>query len=143
MSRIRLGSEEIRYMTIFENLTGAGIKDCVHSENIMGFLVNQGDMGLAIGKSGSNIEKVRKATGREILVMEFSDDATEFVRNLFQPIKVRRIKIHSADNEKVAIVEVNRNDRKKVIGHGGHKIKIAKSLASRHHNINDIKIKTL
>ncbi|MBU4201574.1 MAG: NusA-like transcription termination signal-binding factor [Candidatus Altiarchaeota archaeon] len=130
-------------MTIFENLTGAGIKDCVHSENIMGFLVNQGDMGLAIGKSGSNIEKVRKATGREILVMEFSDDATEFVRNLFQPIKVRRIKIHSADNEKVAIVEVNRNDRKKVIGHGGHKIKIAKSLASRHHNINDIKIKTL
>jgi len=143
VSRIRLGSEEIRYMTIFENLTGAGIKDCVHSENIMGFLVNQGDMGLAIGKSGSNIEKVRKATGREILVMEFSDDATEFVRNLFQPIKVRRIKIHSADNEKVAIVEVNRNDRKKVIGHGGHKIKIAKSLASRHHNINDIKIKTL
>ena len=143
MSRIRLGSEEIRYMTIFENLTGAGIKDCVHSENIMGFLVNQGDMGLAIGKSGSNIEKVRKATGREILVMEFSDDATEFVRNLFQPIKVRRIKIHSADNEKVAIVEVNRNDRKKVIGHGGHKIKIAKSLANRHHNINDIKIKTL
>ena len=143
MSRIRLGSEEIKYMTIFENLTGASIKDCVHSENIMGFLVNQGDMGLAIGKSGSNIEKVKRATGRDILVMEFSDDAAEFVKNLFQPIKVRRVRIHSADNEKVAIVEVNRNDRKKVIGHSGHKIKIAKSLANRHHNINDIKIKTL
>jgi len=143
VSRIRLGSEEIKYMTLFENLTGASIKDCVHSDNIMGFLVNQGDMGLAIGKSGSNIEKVKKATGREILVMEFSDDAAEFVRNLFQPIKVRQVRIHSADNEKVAIVEVNRNDRTKAIGHGGHKIKIAKSLANRHHNINDIKIKTL
>jgi len=143
VSRIRLGSEEIKYMTLFENLTGAIIKDCVHSEDIMGFLVNQGDMGLAIGKSGSNIEKVKRATGKDILVMEFSDDATEFVRNLFQPIKVRQVRIHNADNEKVAIVEVNRNDRNKVIGHGGHKIKIAKSLASRHHNINDIRIKTL
>ena len=143
MSRIRLGSEEIKYMTIFENLTGAGIKDCVCSENIMGFLVNQGDMGLAIGKSGSNIEKVKRATGRDIVVMEFSSDATEFVRNLFQPIRVRQVRIHNADNEKVAIVEVNRNDRKKVIGHNGHKIKIAKSLANRHHNINNIKIKTL
>jgi len=143
VSRIRLGSEEIKYMTIFENLTGAGIKDCVHSENIIGFLVDQGDMGLAIGRSGSNIEKVKQATGREILVMEFSDDLTEFIKNLFKPIKVRQVRIHKSENEKVAIVEVNRNDRKRVIGHNGHKIKIAKSLANRHHNINDIKIKTL
>jgi len=138
-----LGSEEIKYMTIFENLTGAGIKDCVHSENMIGFLVSQGDMGLAIGKGGSNIEKVKQATGRDILVMEFSDDLAEFIKNLFQPIKVRQVRIHKSENEKVAIVEVNRNDRKKVIGHNGYKIKIAKSLANRHHNINDIKIKTL
>ncbi len=142
MSRIRLGSEEIRYMTIFENLTGAGIKDCVYSEDVMGFLVNHGDMGLAIGKSGSNIKKVKRAVGREVVVMEFSDDATEFVRNLFQPIKVRQVRIHISKSNKVAIVEVNRDDRGRIIGHNGHKIKIARSLASRHHNITDIKIKT-
>jgi len=130
-------------MTIFENLTGAGIKDCVQMENVMGFLVNRGDMGLAIGKSGSNIEKVKKAIGKEIVVMEFSDDVNEFIRNLFQPIKVRQVRIHNSENERVAIVEVNRSDRKKVIGHSGNRIKIVKGLAKRHQGINDIRIKAL
>jgi len=130
-------------MTIFENLTGAGVKDCVQSENMMGFLVNRGDMGLAIGKSGSNIEKVKKAIGKEIVVMEISDDINEFMRNLFQPIKVRQVRIHNPDKEGIAIVEVNRSDRRRVIGHNGSRIKIVKSLAKRHQDLDDIKIKVI
>ncbi len=143
MRRIRLGAEEIKYMTLFETITGATIKDCVQEDGIVGFLVNNGDMGLAIGKKGINIEKVRKIIGKGIWVMEFSSNLTEFVKNLFQPVKIRQVRVRDTDKEKVVIVEVNKRDRKKVIGHDGKRIKIAKKLASRQYNVDDIVINTI
>lgn len=141
MGKIRLKTDEIKYMTLFETLTGATIKDCIQEENAMGFLVKKGDMGLAIGKKGSNIERVKKAIGKGIWIMEFSDDLNEFIKNLFQPIKIKQVRIHDTGNEKIVLIDVNKWDRKKVIGHNGNRIKIAKKLAERHFAINDIKIK--
>ena len=143
MRRIRLGAEEIKYMTLFETITGATIKDCVQEDGIVGFLVSSGDMGLAIGKKGINIEKVRKIIGKGIWVMEFSENMTEFVKNLFQPVKIRQVRIRDTNQEKVVVVEVNKRDRKKVIGHDGKRIKIAKKLASRQYNVDDIVINTI
>ena len=48
MGKIRLKPDEIKYITLFETLTGASIKDCVPQEGVMGFLVKKGDMGLKI-----------------------------------------------------------------------------------------------
>ncbi|HDI73187.1 MAG: NusA-like transcription termination signal-binding factor [Candidatus Altiarchaeales archaeon] len=142
MGKIRLKPDEIKYITLFETLTGATIKDCIQEEGVMGFLVKKGDMGLAIGKNGSNIERVKKVIGKGIWITEFSDDLNEFVKNLFQPIKIKHIRIHDTDNEKIVILEINKRDRKMVIGHNGNRIKIAKKLVKRHFAIDDIKIKT-
>lgn len=143
MEKIRLGSEEIKYITLFETLTGATVKDCVREDNTMGFLVKEGVMGLAIGKGGSNIERVRKAIGKEVWVMEFSDHLPNFIKNLFQPIDIKQVRFQNINNEKTAIIEVNRNDRRRVIGHEGSRIKIAKKLAKRHYGVDDIKIKII
>ena len=140
MGKIRIGNEEIKYMTLFETLTGARVKDCVQVQNSMGFLIKKGDMGMAIGKNGSNIEKVRKAIGKSVWVMEFSDDKIKFIKNLFQPIRVKRVRIHNSDDEKRAIVEVSKSDRRKVIGHNGVRIKIARNLAKRQFDIDDISV---
>ena len=32
-TRIKLGSEEIGFITLFENTTGASVKDCIFNEN--------------------------------------------------------------------------------------------------------------
>ncbi|HDH40973.1 MAG TPA: NusA-like transcription termination signal-binding factor [Candidatus Altiarchaeales archaeon] len=143
MGKFRLGAEEIKYMTLFETLTGAMVKDCVRVQNAMGFLVNKGDMGLAIGKNGSNIERVRQVIGKSIFVMEFSDSVKEFIRNLFRPIKVRRIRIYELNNERIVDVDIDKKDRRRVIGQEGIRIKIAKELSKRHYNIDNIKIKAV
>jgi N utilization substance protein A len=141
MGKIRLGTEEIKYMTLFETLTGARVKDCVQVQNVMGFLVNRGDMGIAIGKNGSNIEKVRNVIGKSIFVMEFSDSVNDFIKNLFRPIKIRQVRVHELNNEKVADIDVNKRDRRRAIGQEGVRIKIAKELSKRHHGIDNINIK--
>lgn len=143
MEKIRLGSEEIKYITLFETLTGATIKDCVQESDRMGFLVKDGGMGLAIGKGGANIKKVRGVIGKEIIVMEFSDNLPNFIKNLFQPINIKEVRIQTINNEKTAIIGVSRNDRGKVIGYDGVRIKIAKKLAKRHYGIDDIKINNI
>ncbi|OYT41436.1 MAG: transcription elongation factor NusA [Candidatus Altiarchaeales archaeon ex4484_43] len=143
MGRFRLGAEEIKYMTLFETLTGAMVKDCVQVQNAMGFLVNEGDMGLAIGKNGSNIERVRQVIGKSIFVMEFSDSVKEFIRNLFRPIKIRQIRIYELNNERIVDVDIDKKDRRKAIGQEGIRIKIAKELSKRHYNIDNINIKAV
>lgn len=141
MGKIRLKPDEIKYITLFETLTGATIKDCIQEEGIMGFLVKKGDMGLAIGKNGANIERVKKAVGKGVWVMEFSDDLNEFIKNLVHPIKIKQVRIHDIDNKKI-VIEINKRDRKMVIGHNGNRIKIAKKLVDRHFGMNDIQIRT-
>jgi N utilization substance protein A len=143
MGKIRLGSDDIKYITLFETLTGARVKDCIQVENAMGFLVDKGDMGLAIGKNGANIEKVRTALGRIVFVAEFAEDAGDFVKNMFSPVKIKNVRIRETSEEKVADIDVARGDRKRVIGQEGIRIKIAKELSKRHYNIDNINIKVV
>lgn len=140
MGKIRLKPDEIKYITLFETLTGATIKDCIHGEDAMCFLVKKGDMGRAIGKSGSNIERVKKVVGKGVWIMEFSDDLNNFIKNLFHPIKIKHVRVHNINNETV-VIEINKRDRKMVVGHNGNRIKIAKRLVKRHFGINDIQLR--
>src|SRR3989304_5903704 len=71
-SRIRLGGDEMRYIALFENITGATANDCVIEGDRMIFVAKPGEMGLAIGKGGKNINMLRKMTGKPIEVVEFA-----------------------------------------------------------------------
>jgi len=137
-SKIRLGSDEIKFMTLFESLTGATVVDCVKEENTLGFLVKKGDMGRAIGKQGANIEKVRQSVGRSVLIVEEGDNQQEFMKKLFEPVRLHKIQFKENDGEKNAVIEVDKKDRRKVLGSEGMRIKIARQLARRHHMIDDI-----
>lgn len=144
MARIRLNTEEIKHMNLFESMTGATIKDCItDEEGTMGFLIKKGEMGLAIGKGGINIERFKKAVNKEVWVMEFSEDPEEFIRNLFTPTKIRSVRIDNIGNKKTATIEVSKKDTRKIIGLNGNKIKTAKKLAERHLGVEDIKIKSI
>ena len=87
MDKVRLGSEEIMRIAVFENMTGAVVKDCIAYENTIGFLVKEGNMGLAIGKRGKSIEKVQEKFGKQVWVVEFSSNKIKFIKNLFQELK--------------------------------------------------------
>ena len=80
---IKFNSNEIRYIALFESMTGAMVKDCIiDDENSkVIFVVKNGDMGLAIGKGGSTVSKVQKAVDKGVEVIELSDDSIQFIKN--------------------------------------------------------------
>jgi len=59
---IKLTIDQMRLMSLFQNVTGATARDCVEDEkqDRVIFVVNAGKMGLAIGKGGSHIKTLQK-----------------------------------------------------------------------------------
>ena len=140
MSEVKLSTEGIRYIALFENLTGARTKDCYEDveNNRLIFVVKNGDMGLAIGKGGDRINRVKKAIGKHIEIIEHSEDPVEFVKNAFHPIVIKNANIVVKDDKRIAYVEVNTKEKGLAIGRDGKNIEKVKKLSLRHHNIEDV-----
>ena len=125
---------------MFESLTGAIARDCyVDDENDrVIFVVKKGDMGLAIGKNGNNINRVKKSIGKHIEIVEYSDEVDEFVANALQPVFVKKVQVIVKESRKLAYVEVMSKDRGIAIGKNGRNIQKAKVLAQRHYGLEDV-----
>lgn len=140
MWMIKLTGPDIKYITLFEKLTGATVKDCIVSNDNkdLTFIVKEGDMGLAIGRSGRTIDKIKKRMKREIHIYEHSKNPKKFLKNLFYPIEIEKVEVNM--KEKEAKVYIDPGQRKRAIGRGGKKIKTVKEIAKRHLGIEDIQI---
>lgn len=131
--------DTIRLLNLFENITKVPVKDCyVDGENVY-FIVEEGKIGLAIGKGGSSIKNVEKVIGKKVKIFEYSSNPIEFVKNLIPQAK----EVSLVNNDEIIEIniKVDMSDRGFVIGRGGEKIKIYKEILKRIHNISDLKVK--
>ena len=131
--------DTIRLLNLFENITNVPVKDCYINEDSVYFIVEEGKIGLAIGKGGSSIKNVERTIGKKIKVFEYSPNPVEFVKNLIPQAKEVSL-INNTDSVEIQI-KVDRSDRGFVIGRGGEKIKVYKEILKRVHNISDLRVK--
>ncbi|OPY37625.1 MAG: transcription elongation factor NusA-like protein [Methanoregula sp. PtaU1.Bin051] len=142
MPEVKLTEDCMRLISQFESLTGAGSRDCVVDErnNRLIFVVNPGDMGLAIGKKGASIKKASDTMGKKIEVVEYNNNVEQFIRNCFLPAQITSMKFEGEPGQQTVIVEVRDEDRGIAIGKEGKNIFKAKKLALRQYDIADIQI---
>ena len=142
MPEVKLTEDGMRLISQFESLTGAGSRDCVIDERNgrLIFVVNPGDMGLAIGKKGASIKKASEVMGKKIEVVEYSSNPEQFIKNCFLPAQVTSMTFEGEFGEQTVSVEVRDEDRGIAIGKEGKNIFKAKKLAQRQHNIIDVQI---
>jgi len=138
LGEIRLTTESIQYIALFENMTKAKILDCIVEEDRLVYVVKQGDMGLAIGKNGENINRVKKALDKPIELIEYSDDPITFLKNAFGPVSLNSVTIINKNEKRLAYAEVYNKEKGLAIGRNGKNIEKVKILARRHHNIEDV-----
>jgi N utilization substance protein A len=142
MGEIVLDEECMGLISQFEQLTGAGSRDCIidtRNERVI-LVINPGDMGRAIGKKGASIKKAAEAMGRKIEVVEYSPDPAQFLRNCFLPAQITSVEFEAEDGETIAKVGVREEDKGLAIGKEGKNIIKAKRLAQRQHNISDVRL---
>ncbi|MGP3668146.1 MAG: NusA-like transcription termination signal-binding factor [Candidatus Bathyarchaeota archaeon] len=142
-AKIKLTTDEIKCMSLFESITGVTARDCIidnHSNRII-FVTNPKEAGLAIGKNGFKIKLLRKATGKNIEVVEFSENIQEFIKNAFLPARVKEVRVvEKLDKKKVAFVKVENEDKGIAIGKGGEKVEKVKKLVKRYFDVEGLSI---
>lgn len=137
---IKLSEEKLRYIALFEKLTGVTPKDCVETagSDRLTFVVDEEDMGKAIGENGKNIRKVRNKLDKNVHVVQYSNNPKQFLENIFSRVEIENIEFDEENGEKTALVEVKQSEKGRAVGKNGWNIERARSLSSRHHDMSDV-----
>jgi N utilization substance protein A len=142
-SGIKFTSKEMRYISLFESITGANVKDCIVNEeqSRVIFVVKEGEIGMAIGRGGRNIHTLEKMTGKKHEIIEYSERPAQFIKNALKPAMVKEVRITERPNGKtMAVVTVDPRDKGVAIGKNGKNAERLRFLAKRYFEIENVSI---
>ena len=142
-SGIRLTGREMRFISLFEGITGASVKDCIvnEEENRVIFVVKEGQIGMAIGKGGRNIRTLERMTDKKHEIIEYSEEPVRFIKNALKPAAVREVRITERPNgNAMAVVAVNPKDKGIAIGKNGKNAERLRFLVKRYFQIENVSI---
>lgn len=140
MSKLKLDTNGIRYIALFEQTTGVSPIDCIIDESLKKviFIVKSEDMGAAIGRHGEHVNRVRTTINKQIEIIEYSENPQEFIKNLLQPVSAKKINIIEKDDKHIAYIEIHAREKGLAIGRDGQNIEKLKSIVKRHHEIDNV-----
>jgi N utilization substance protein A len=138
MPEVTLTEDTLRYITLFENMTKTHVRDCMETEEKLVYVVDPGQANRAVGKGGENVIRLKNTTGKNIQVIEYSDDAEQFIKNVFYNYNVQSVVLENRGNIVHATVTVDPKVKGRAIGKNGRNLKIARDIVARHHNVQSI-----
>ncbi|MFQ6011035.1 MAG: NusA-like transcription termination signal-binding factor [Nitrososphaerales archaeon] len=144
--RIKLTYEELGLISLFQGISGATARDCIRDEKMdrVIFVVNEGEMGLAIGKGGSSIKSAEKQFGKPVEVVEHAEDPKDFIVNSLNTHRINEIRMsEQLDGTKAATVVVDQRHKGEVVGRNGRNAERARLLAKRYFDIESVRIVSL
>ena len=132
----KYNSESIKFITLFESMTGAKVKDCLTNDKLM-FIIEENYMGLAVGKNGVNLRRIESLLKKRVKVVEFNKDRIQFIRNMIYPIEALGI---TELDDVITIKGKDANSRAILIGRERQNLHHLNSIVKRHYNIKEIKV---
>jgi N utilization substance protein A len=138
MSPITLNDETMRYISLFENITRAQVKDCIVKQDKLIFIVPKNHISFALGKHGENVKRLKDMCKKNIDIIGFSDKIEVFIKNIFHNFKIQGVRIENRGEKVLAYVDVELRDKGKIIGKEGQNLKLAKEIVNRHFDVADI-----
>jgi N utilization substance protein A len=138
---VTLSDRERRFIALYEDEAGVTIRDCVVDADgdRVCFVVKAGDMADAVGPGGRTVGAVEEQLGKSVELVEDADTAADFVANALAPAAVYNVTI-SENDDTVAYAEVDHDDTGIAIGENGRNIALARRLAARHFDVDDIQL---
>ncbi len=136
--RVKYNIKSMRFISIFEMLTGAGVKDCFEHNDRIVFVVKKGDIRKALGIKAKNVDKIEKALKKKIKIVEYSDELEQFIRNVFFPCKIERFE---KKDGMILITPKDKHERGKMIGKNAENLRLAEKIVKRFfNNVKEIRI---
>ena len=137
VNRIKYDLSLMKFISLFETITGAKLKDVVDEESRLLFVVEEGEIGKAIGKNGVNVKRLENVLNKMIKIVEFNNDLLQFIRNLVYPLAAREIK---EENKIVTIAGQDVKTKGLLIGRNAQNLRAYENVVKRYFEIEGIKV---
>jgi len=139
----RISLEELRYISLLQDLTGAMVYRALEdgNDNRIIYLVDKNDVGKAIGRDGRNVKMLSKMLNKNIEIVEYADDIDNMVRNLLPGVTVLKVEVTERDGLKTVYVKVKDDEKGKAIGRDGRNVKRARLVLNRLFNVDRVVIR--
>ncbi|MGP8078532.1 MAG: NusA-like transcription termination signal-binding factor [Thermoplasmata archaeon] len=140
MAEISFDTETLGYIRLFEERTGARVKDCFEAEDRLVYLVYPGEVLKAVGPGGVLVDRLKGLMKKEIQVIEYSDDPDVLVRNIFYWYSPRSVDLVPKGKGRHATVTVDPAWKARAIGKAGKNLKVARAVLVRHTDIHSVSV---
>uniref|UniRef100_A0A7C2ZNX4 Probable transcription termination protein NusA n=1 Tax=Ignisphaera aggregans TaxID=334771 RepID=A0A7C2ZNX4_9CREN len=139
---LKLSMDELRYISLFQDMTGVTPKDCVVSDelNVVMFIVDSDKVGQAVGRKGTNVRHLSRLIGKDVEVVGWAEDLETFVKNIFTPARVYRVQLIDGKDRRTVHVYVDPKDKGLAIGKNGRNVAKARILLNRYFSVDTVVI---
>ena len=137
---MKISNEEILLINALQNFSGVTARDCIINEKNILFVVNEKDVGNAIGKKGEKIKKLMNKLKKNIEIYGYSEKPENFIKNSLKEIKINEITEKSNAGKKTIFISLDSENKRKIMGKTS-KLKKIKELIKRNYKIDDIRIR--
>jgi N utilization substance protein A len=140
VGELTFDAETLGYIRVFEERTGARVKDCFEAEEKLIFLVQPGEIPKAVGPAGAVVDRLKELLKKEIQVIEYSEDAEVLARNIFFAFGPTHVELAPKGKGRHATVTVDPVWKARAIGKAGKNLKIARAVLMRHTDILSVSV---
>lgn len=125
-------------MSLFNSITQAKLKDYIVDDNGQSiFIVEQNDIGKAIGKKASNVKLLENKLNRKIKIVEFNPEVLQFIKNIVFPLKLQNVEL---EDKTVKIEAPDTKTRGLLIGRSAKNLRNIEKIIKRYFDIEEVKI---
>ncbi len=139
----RITFEELRYLSMFTDLTGATAYRCIidREGNRLIFVVKPSDIGRVVGRRGRNLDILRKLFRKDVEVVPYYEDLEEMIKSLFPNARILDITVRERGNGKYVTVRVAEEDKGRAIGREGRNVKRARLVLRELFNVVSLQVR--
>ena len=135
--KIKFDAATISYISLFERVTKASVKDCIMADSLIIFIVDENELGKALGKHAANVHALEANLKKKVKVIEYSSDLVKFIEHIIYPIKAQEI---TEEGGIVTIVPSDSRSRGYLIGRNAQILRQNESIVKRYFEISEIKV---
>lgn len=137
LQKIRYDSVLMKLMPFFESVTKARLKDCfVDNNGVLVFVVEPAQLGIAIGRGGSNVKRLEAVLKKKVKLVEFSEDVSRFVESLIHPSKAESIGFAGG----IVAITPEPGSRGYIIGRAGSNLRNYEAILKRYFDVKEVKV---
>ncbi|HJX05546.1 MAG TPA: NusA-like transcription termination signal-binding factor [Candidatus Nanoarchaeia archaeon] len=135
--KITFDTNIIKCMSLFESMTHAKLKDCFFDREKLVFLVEQGEMGKALGRNKEHVMKLEKMLNRKVKIVEFNPARLQFITNYLAPLKILGIQ---EEEDIVTVTGADTKTKGLIIGIKAQNLRNLEKIVSKYFQIKEIKV---